>query len=50
MKKAPDMRKRLPNSLDLEIACRGINDLMSFYNLKPDELAAGNLAGYSKPQ
>ncbi|XP_037730685.1 prolyl 4-hydroxylase subunit alpha-2 [Drosophila subpulchrella] len=50
MKKARDMRKRLPTSLDLKIACRGINDLMSFYNLKPDELAAGNLAGYSKPQ
>ncbi|EDV49958.1 prolyl 4-hydroxylase subunit alpha-1 [Drosophila erecta] len=43
------MRKMLPTSLDLENACRGIDDLMSFYDLKPEELAAGNLAGYSQP-
>jgi len=33
MEKARNMRTRLPNSLDLEVACRGINDLMSLYNL-----------------
>jgi len=44
------MRKRLPTALDLEQACRGIDDLMSFYDLKPGELAAGNLSGYSIPE
>jgi len=43
------MRKMLPTSSDLQQACRGIHDLMSFYDLKPEELAAGNLAGYSQP-
>ncbi|XP_039232777.1 prolyl 4-hydroxylase subunit alpha-1 [Drosophila yakuba] len=45
---AHHMRMLLPTSLDLEHACRGIDDLMSFYDLKPEELAAGNLAGYSQ--
>lgn len=43
------MRKMLPTSSDLQQACRGIHDLMYFYDLKPEELAAGNLAGYSQP-
>ncbi|KAH8354293.1 hypothetical protein KR084_006166 [Drosophila pseudotakahashii] len=50
IEKAHEMRPRLPTALDLEQACRGIDDLMSFYNLRPNELAAGNLAGYSDPQ
>ncbi|XP_016959942.1 prolyl 4-hydroxylase subunit alpha-1-like [Drosophila biarmipes] len=50
MEKAHDIRKRLPTAFDFEIACRGIDDLMCFYNLKPDDLAAGNLAAYSKPE
>ncbi|XP_033163020.1 prolyl 4-hydroxylase subunit alpha-2-like isoform X2 [Drosophila mauritiana] len=44
------MRKMLPTSSYLEHACRGIHDLMSCYDLKPEELAAGNLAGYSQPE
>ncbi|XP_052856488.1 prolyl 4-hydroxylase subunit alpha-3 isoform X3 [Drosophila gunungcola] len=44
------MRKLLPTALDLEHACRGIDDLMSFYDLKPEDLAAGSLAGHSKPE
>ncbi|XP_037730686.1 prolyl 4-hydroxylase subunit alpha-2-like isoform X1 [Drosophila subpulchrella] len=50
IKKAHQMRKRLPTALDLEQACRGIDDLMSFYDLRPGELAAGNLSGYSNPE
>ncbi|KAH8354159.1 hypothetical protein KR084_002104 [Drosophila pseudotakahashii] len=50
IEKAHKMRKRLPTSLDLELACRGIDDLISFYDLKPEELAAGNLTGYSNPE
>ncbi|XP_017073422.2 prolyl 4-hydroxylase subunit alpha-1 [Drosophila eugracilis] len=48
IEKAHLLRTRLPTSLDLEDACRGIDELMSFYDLKPGELAVGNLAGYLK--
>ncbi|XP_052856402.1 prolyl 4-hydroxylase subunit alpha-2 isoform X2 [Drosophila gunungcola] len=50
IEKAHRMRKLLPTALDLEHACRGIDDLMSFYDLKPEDLAAGSLAGHSKPE
>ncbi|XP_016987075.2 LOW QUALITY PROTEIN: prolyl 4-hydroxylase subunit alpha-1 [Drosophila rhopaloa] len=50
IEKAHKMRKLIPTALDLECACRGIDDLMTFYDLTPEELAAGNLAGYSKPE
>ncbi|XP_017124148.1 prolyl 4-hydroxylase subunit alpha-2-like isoform X1 [Drosophila elegans] len=49
IEKAHQMRKMLPTALDLKQACRGIDDLISFYDLKPDDLAAGFLAGYSDP-
>ncbi|XP_017058516.1 prolyl 4-hydroxylase subunit alpha-2-like [Drosophila ficusphila] len=50
IRKAHQMRKKLPTALDLEQASRGINDLVFVYDLKPEEIAGGNLAGYSKPE
>ncbi|XP_044314405.1 prolyl 4-hydroxylase subunit alpha-2-like [Drosophila rhopaloa] len=48
--KSHKMRTMLPTSLDLERACRGIEDLISFYDLKPDDLAEGYLAGFLMPE
>ncbi|XP_016961418.1 prolyl 4-hydroxylase subunit alpha-1-like isoform X2 [Drosophila biarmipes] len=50
IEKANQMRKRLPTAHDLEQSCRGIDGLISFYGLRPEDLAAGNLAGYPNPE
>ncbi|KAH8276154.1 hypothetical protein KR026_002253 [Drosophila bipectinata] len=48
--KANRMRSQLPTFFDLQMASRGIDELMSFYKLKPEELVAGNLSGYLRPE
>ncbi|EDW24511.1 GL24184 [Drosophila persimilis] len=50
IKHAHRMRMLLPSTLDMEEACRGIDNLVSFYELQPEDLAAGTLvAGDSQP-
>nr|XP_043068294.1 prolyl 4-hydroxylase subunit alpha-2-like [Drosophila bipectinata] len=48
--KADRMRTQLPTFFDLQMASRGIDELMSFYKLKPEELVVGNLSGYLRPE
>ncbi|XP_017144491.1 prolyl 4-hydroxylase subunit alpha-2-like [Drosophila miranda] len=50
IKHAHRMRMLLPSALDMEEACRGIDNLVSFYELQPEDLADGTLvAGDSQP-
>ncbi|KAH8382033.1 hypothetical protein KR009_001519 [Drosophila setifemur] len=50
IEKAHRMRAKLPTFLDLDKASRGIDGLMYFYDLKPEDLAAGNLSGFLQPE
>ncbi|EDV30352.2 uncharacterized protein Dana_GF23245 [Drosophila ananassae] len=44
------MRTQLPTSSDLQMASRGIDELMAYYKLTPEELGVGNLSGYTRPE